>query len=301
MKIDKLGGTVRTICGILCLLLILSTERVLSAYVGPKKKPRPLTAQEIVEQSQRKYARARFCKPRELDPAQIAHEFAPLIVEELKEKEDPPTPKMGVVDMARDRTLFQRRTVYSQTEMLQAGNQRLEQIYFLWAYEGGLRECFGTRDALLRGVRLILDPHGMPVLWEVLNDSNEDRIFFVAQSLEDAAKKQFGAALPGRHFAIERSIEEAPKSFVANVLEDGPVPMGPYVYVDSSPDRNITTVHCRCSPSQFDEAVETLEYHLEPVESLDKKWLRESGGVDLDKLLSPEPLDKLFRWPKLPP
>ncbi len=299
IKVGNSDGIAPKLKQIFCFLLVLSAAELVSAYVAPNKKPRPLTALEIVEQTKRKYAKARFCKPQKLDPAQAAHEFAPLIVEELKETENPPTPKMGMVDN-RDRTLFQGATVYFQAGTVHAGDQKLEQIYFLWAYPGGLRSCF-VWGAHIRGMRVVLGADGMPLLWEALRDGNEDRIFFVAQSLENAAKRQFGAPLLGRHFAIERSIQDAPRIFVASILDDGPVPMGPYVYVDSSTERNITSMHCRCSPSQFEEAVQTMEYQLLPAENLDAKSVMEHADIDLEKLREVEPLDKLFRWPSLQP
>jgi hypothetical protein len=139
----------------------------------------------------------------------------------------------------------------------------------------------------------------MPVLWEALRGGDDERIFFVSKSLEEAAKKQFGGPLPGRRLSIERDNQDTPKTFVAGVLDDGPVPMGPYAYVDSSPDRNVTTVHCRCSPSQFDDAVETIEYRLLRAENLDAESLDKLADVRLEELREIEPLEKFFRWPKM--
>ncbi len=92
-------------------------------------------------------------------------------------------------------------------------------------------------------------------------------VFFVSSSLELTAKESFKHVLPGRRFAIERPTDQAPAAIVAGTFEDGPIPMGPYVYL-SAPDRRITTVICRCSPSQVGEFVQSVYYELIPLETL---------------------------------
>lgn len=259
------------------------------------------TLEAIREGTRREFGRSRFCKPRKVDSSLKGHEFAPLIVEELSESKSTIVPPMHLRNAFADRTLFKPATVYFHKGEVKVSGQELEQILFLWAYprrDGG----WGPElRANIRGVRVILGTDGMPVVWEAIGGVMGNRVFYVANSIENAAKQEFGEPFPGRHFSIERGAEVVPNVVVARVLDDGPVPMGPYVYVDASSERNVTTLHCRCSPSQFDEVAETLEYELLPLDDVDEKWIRERLGVDLEKLRDCDPLETLLRWPKMTP
>ncbi len=265
--------------------------------------PLPSQAQVAIDRTTRGFSKARFCKPHKLDPGQTAHEFAPLIVEEVKDVPGDSTPGMGFSDSASKRAVFEPSTVYFDTGKVRANDETLEQIVFLWAYEQKeIKPSSSDKPPILvRGVRVILGSDGMPVLWEALVGPENARVFYVSKSVEDAARKQFGDPLEARHVSIERKHLDALNLVVARVIDDGPVPMGPYVYVEALRDRIITTVHCRCSPSQFDEAAQTVEYQLLPIENLDADWLREKAGIRVEKLLQCEPLDTIFRWPKLSP
>lgn len=265
---------------------------------GENSETATIDAKRLVERTQKRFLKARFNKAGGLDPSKTAHEFAPLIVENA----DPEPPaRIGTFShpLALEHPV-RPDTIYFDVSSITVNDQQLEQVVYLWWY-GKVVECklLPIEDFIqYRGVRILLGPDGTPVIWEALSNGEEARVFFVAQSLETSALRQFGPPLPGRSFSIENTLVHRPKTAVAKVLDDGPVPMGPYVYVDSPPTRNITTVLCRCMDSQFDEAVETVEYALEPLESLDKKWFRETAKIDLDRLIDPGPLDKLFRWPK---
>ena len=259
------------------------------------------TVEAIRKESNRNYTRSRFCRPRKIDPSITTHEFAPLIVEELGGGEAS-APKMGLSDPITKSAVFEPGTVYFDQATVQADGARLEQLLYLWAYKGTDDLKTGMRSkGIVRGVRVILGQDGMPIVWEVAGGVGNVRVFYVVKSLEEAARKQFGDPLPGRSFSIERSVDEAPKIVVVRVLDDGPVPMGPYVYVDSSADRNITTVHCRCSPSQFDEATETMQYEFLPLENLDASRLSERFIVRLEELRECGPLESFFRLPKISP
>jgi hypothetical protein len=112
-------------------------------------------------------------------------------------------------------------------------------------------------------VRMTLDSLGFPVIWEVLDGRTSDVIIFVAESLEAKAVAAFGPPLPGRRFSIEHGVNEQPDVTVVRLLDDGPEPMGPVVYIDAL--GRITTVLCRCMPAQFSSAAEMIEYRLEPL------------------------------------
>ena len=78
----------------------------------------------------------------------------------------------------------------------------------------------------MQGIRITLNSAGQPAIWEVLADGSGAELIFVSQSLEAAALAEFGKPLPGRRYAIERSVEEAPSVVVARVIDDGPMAHG---------------------------------------------------------------------------
>ena len=105
------------------------------------------------------------------------------------------------------------------------------------------------------------------MIWEVLADSAGAELVFVSQSLEAAALAEFGRTLPGRRYAIERGVEEAPKVIIARVLDDGPVAMGPFVYL-SAGTRAVSTLICRCMPAQTKKLLATSAYDLLPFQAM---------------------------------
>ncbi len=88
-------------------------------------------------------------------------------------------------------------------------------------------------------------------------------MIFVSEALEKAALAEFGAPMAGRRFAIERSQGEAPKVVVPRIIDDGPVPMGPTLYLMAG-KRSVSTLICRCMPAQAKALTATGSYQLEP-------------------------------------
>ena len=115
-----------------------------------------------------------------------------------------------------------------------------------------------------QGVRLTLNAVGEPVIWEVLADSTGANILYVAQSVELAARAELGSPLPGRKFSVERSLADAPNTIVANVIDDGPVPMGPVVYLRQG-SHDVSTLICRCMASQGGGLLGQTNYELQPI------------------------------------
>jgi len=138
-------------------------------------------------------------------------------------------------------------------------NRSHQQFTYGWNYPSRTPSQKNVQTA--QGVRLTLNSTAAPVIWEVLEDSTTAEIIYVAQSLEQAARAEFGPPLPGRKFAIERSLAETPATVVANVIEDGPVAMGPIVYL-RSPSRDVTALICRCMPSQSRTLAGQKDYDL---------------------------------------
>jgi hypothetical protein len=135
------------------------------------------------------------------------------------------------------------------------------------ATEDGLPRTGATEDGLpAQGVRITCDSQGQPAVWEVLADTSGLRLIFVSQSVEAGAAAEFGKPLAGRRYAVERSLEEAPTAVVPRVIDDGPVPMGPMVYL-SAGTRDVSTVLCRCMPAQVKRLVVTRTFELTRLDS----------------------------------
>jgi len=120
----------------------------------------------------------------------------------------------------------------------------------------------GSSSQMAQGVRMTLNAAGEPVIWEVLRDSTGASILYVAQSLELAARAEFGPPRPGRKFSIEGSITESPRTVVANVIDDGPLPMGPVIYLRKG-SRDVSTLLCRCMASQGGTLLGQRNYELQ--------------------------------------
>ena len=95
-----------------------------------------------------------------------------------------------------------------------------------------------------------------------------------------------------------------PDVVVARIIDDGPVPMGPYVYLNALPSRAVTTALCRCSPSQVEAFIETRYYDLRPLETLGSCSERMSwaGTLVYGELWQPvtgKPLDRILRWARM--
>jgi len=143
------------------------------------------------------------------------------------------------------------------------GDGRLHaQVSYSWTYPSGEPPVNSARQQ--QGVRLTLNAVGEPVIWEVFADSSGADIIYVAQSLELAARAEFGPPLPGRKFSIERSLADSPQTVVANVIDDGPVPMGPVVYLRQG-SRDVSALICRCMASQGGMLLGQTNYALQPI------------------------------------
>jgi hypothetical protein len=263
----------------------------------------------LTERAERSFRKGYFYKPRDngMQGDEITT-FAPLIVAEAADAGQAAAEPFGA--LAADEALkldATRPTVYAATSAMRVGGPEYSQVTFVWRY--GCAEKADCVSHSGRGVRMTLGPDGTPLLWEALSTDEARRLLFVSKSVENAAAREFGAPLPGRRFSIERGIDETPDVVVVRGLEDGPVPMGPYVYVSAAPARDITTVLCRCMPSQVDEFAATYSYDLAPLESIEARFARPQGGaasvrwdatLRWEELMTPErrpPLDALLRWP----
>lgn len=203
---------------ITCLSLLL----VIIA-VGCRTQP-PLPSQEqrdaIYARSEMQFENAILLKPRALTNADQAFALAPLLIRETGGSA--PSPKV----------------VYYASGEVRIAGRILRQMTYVWD-SASMRACCG--------VRLTLNDDGRPFIWEILEPGAAFRQIIVAQSLETAASRAFGNVLPGRHFAVEADVTNAPTAVVARVIDDGPAVMGPMVQVDAQ--GRVMTAFCRCMPT----------------------------------------------------
>lgn len=172
---------------------------------------------------------------------------------------------------------------------------KLSQWVWSWEFPSSERLHCERGQPIAQTVRMTLDSHGSPVIWEVFDCRERIVLVFVARSLEAAAARTYGAALPGRKYAVERSLEEQPSVIVAAVLEDGPEPMGPFIYLDEN--CRTTTVLCRCMPARFENAIETLGYRVEMENRTASPRSRHEGPPLQRDWMAPDWLEKALRLP----
>jgi hypothetical protein len=215
------------------------------ALAGCVTGPRPLDAREreaIYRRTDTVFSQATLFKPMESAVvSNLAAKLAPLFICDVA--------STNAVDV---RNPSLREVSFFEGEVM-VGGQAHPQVGFVWKQPGSKRQ----------GVRLTLDAAGLPAIWEVWHPTSQANVFFVSQKLEAAARRQFGPPLPGRRFAVERSLPEAPSAVVARALDDAPVAMGPVVHLDGQ--GNITTVNCRCMATQARQLVVTADYELKPL------------------------------------
>jgi len=258
--------------------------------------PSQPSADGLRERALRTFERAIFYKPREESLVGLEGTLAPLIVQEAGLDAGVP-PSFGAIvgELGKERIDSERPTVYFEISPTQVGNTEFEQLTYFWRFPSrcGTRRCASHNG---NGVRVTLDLDGLPIVWESLSTDEGRSLLFVSRSLEDAARREFGEPLEGRAFSIERAANETRNVVVVRLLDDGPVAMGPYVYLESPPSADVTTILCRCMPSQVSEFVESRYYNLVP---MDFPWMtpprpRSEFGARGSK----KHLDVMLRWPR---
>jgi hypothetical protein len=267
-----------------------------AAATSPAFADKPSLApqhEKIYQRAAVEFLRADFFKPLEPRTADLTFKLAPLILQEVVETDPKPqnpdeparsaseraqTPpprtsaeiaqgadRLGSLTYSNGVMLLDtsKPTVYADTDTVQINGRPHARFSYLW--------CYSTRpgqspEAGLpwQGIRLTLDSAGQPVIWEVLADTSSEELIFVSQNLEAAAMAEFGKAPPDRRFSIERSREEAPNVVVARVIDDGPTPLGPIVYLRAR-TRSVGTLICRCMNAQAKTLRTTASYELAPM------------------------------------
>lgn len=217
----------------------------------------------IYERANRTFARAVFYKPAETNIDKLTLRLAPLILQEVSGTNSSTSllNEPGHLEFDGGSAVVRASgpVLYYLTDTVDVAGKAHARLTFLWFYVSmGL-----PGEISVQGVRMTLDSSGRPALWEVLADETGADLILVARSVEDAAAAQFRKPLPGHRYVTERSPAEAPRTVVARIIEDGPVPMGPIVYLDAA-TRSVSTLICRCMPAQAKSLSGTEVYELRP-------------------------------------
>ena len=242
-------------------------------------------AADVYARATNQFAAAIFLKPAGATNADLISELAPLIMQQVAEQEPSPdslrrapldpgfaadipasgptgqySPLLSGHGLTREEP-----AVYYMADRVQLNGHAHMRFAYQWFYPA--RNPAGVAGGFpAQGVRITFNSAGQPAVWEVLADTSGRRLMFVSQSLERAAAAEFGKPLPGRRYAVERSVEQAPEVLVPRVIDDGPVPMGPIVYLNQG-TRNVSTLICRCMPAQVKRLVATRMFELLPLDN----------------------------------
>jgi hypothetical protein len=136
---------------------------------------------------------------------------------------------------------------------------------FLWQPRG--QKNLGGQ---LQAIRVTFDSEDRPAIWEVFRERSGAELIWISQAFEISAADQFGSPLPGRMSSAEQSFADAPRAIVPAIVDDGPMPMGPMLYMDAHGD--VPVVACRCSAIQASTLEERGLYQL--------SWISSEKGRD---------------------
>jgi hypothetical protein len=254
MKMRALLASVLGLCAWACVNIHADQAHAALPYAG------------ICQRATNEFAEACFFKPAEAKTNDLAFTLAPLILQEVNGAPEPlfRPDRFGTLSLSNGLLALDRSrpAIYWQADTVRLKGKEHVRFAYVWCYALGASGQ-GESALALQGIRITLNSAGQPVIWEVLADSSGAELIFVSQSLEAAALAEFGKALPTRRYAIERSVEEAPNVVVARVIDDGPVAMGPFVYL-SADTRTVSTLICRCMPAQAKKLLATSAYDLLP-------------------------------------
>jgi len=205
-------------------------------------------------------------KPADGGPEDLAARFAPLILQELRGGPGGFFDEGDWLADLRDGGIVAGATngavvfVASDAVTLQGASH--VRLTYLWSYAAG------SAPALpVQGLRITLGAGGEPAVYEVLAEPQPARLVFVSRSLENACRTASGDPLPGRRFSAESAVSGVGEAVVARVIEDGPIPLGPIIYLRAR-TRAVATVTCRCMPSQARAVMANRTYRLARVAAL---------------------------------
>jgi hypothetical protein len=271
-------------------LIGCDTQRELSHAADPAQMRAKVDAQAAIV-----FAAGALYKPNPVPVETLGSKLAPLIIQQL----DAARPgverdQFGSVEAARVDP--DHPAVYTADGDVTVHGQTHAQVSFVWCYP---RKRGQPDSACIQGLRITLNSAGAPVVWEPLFQKENRCRVFVAESLEAATAAEFGRPLPGRRYSIEPGLEQSPGLAVVRVIDDGPLPMGPIIYLQAR-TRDISTVLCRCMAAQVGRVSISHWYDLLPLEELVAQSAAPSrqGGALLDALAQSQQAATRLRLPR---
>lgn len=248
---------------------------------------------EIYERGNAQFEEVWFLKPVETDPEELTFKLAPLLLQQVATRTNGATVRLGFGALTMSNGTHcvdvSRPVVYVHPDAVELRGKPHARLTYLWFYPGqGRSEGQGQISA--QGVRITLSDSGEPAIWEVLSDRSQLDLVFVSEKLEAAAVVAFGAPLEGRRYAAEASAAQAPRTVVARVIDDGPVAMGPIVYLKKETG-DVMTLICRCMASQARKLAGMGTYELQrwahqtPRPANTGFWPDEAAGNRLEQRL----------------
>jgi hypothetical protein len=260
--------------------LLCAAFAVLASGCAHTSSLTPSLRDAIYERVNTHYTDTLLIKPVASDRQEF--EYAPLLLQEVTPAGPPPNAP---------------RSVFFWTTRARGLGTVLNQYNYIWFHSKEDRT-----PGIPQGVRITFNPDGIPIVWEVLRDPSGARVLFVSQSLEAAAMTNHPGTLPlpNRRFWVERPVSETPDVVVARILDDGPEPMGPIVYLDAR-THDVGTIICRCMDAQAIEVEGMGMYRLAWLDEVAMRWLYEEKTGDLTRWLPGQPPDNLDRWLRIEP
>ncbi len=213
------------------------------------------------------FLQADFYKPGGTNTGDLVFGLAPLILQQVDASGDSVSDdRFGAVGVSNGvlRIDLSRPTIYVHLDTMTLRGEAHPQLSYLWFYPSN---SAASNQLVCQGVRLTLNSSGQPVIWEILGKTSSAALIFASESLEAAAQARFGPPLPGRKYGIEPASNEEPVVVVPRIIDDGPVPMGPIVYLRAA-TRSVLTVICRCMPAQAKTLRGSFNYELLPLETI---------------------------------
>lgn len=248
-------------------LLPLMTACAAPTSPGPRPVPMPAAHAEIHRRTRQVFQHALFCKPAAGGTAES------LVAEPLFAIEN--TPDSPAAHHAP-------RVLYFEQSMATVGARALRQITYYWSVS------VASADGPMEGLRTTYREDGVPIIYERFREAGGSTVLFVSAGHERDAQKAHGVPLPGRMFAVERSLEKQPGTVVAGLVQEGPMVLGPWIYIAA--DGEVTTLLCRCSPSQVEHEAPGQYYDTQPA---DPPWRNEPYDWR-----DPCRLERMLRWPQ---
>jgi hypothetical protein len=248
--------------------------------------------QDVYHRTQQRWSRAVFLSPQPETSQGEDRWMAPLIVQELDDglsgdaaaagtstspsQAPPGFGRLSIDASGQVKIAVGAPTVYRVEGKVEIDGRSFSQWTFAWFYP----PASAAPRVPYRGFRMTRDRHGYALICEVISSDAGRREFYVAKSVEQAAARKFGRPLAGRRYHVEPSLSEQPDVLVPRIVGEGPQPMGPFVYLDRQ-RRQVTTLLCRCEPSQVETFAKSSTYELICLPGWEKLWAPHRAPADL--------------------